>query len=525
MVLYVLSFSLTIPALPGLLLEIVNNDAEKSSYYYGAATSMRYGLEFFFQPMIGTFADISGRKSILCLSFLTVAGEFLLLAFFPGLTMFFCARAFSGLGDAGITSTYTIVTDIATYNGDIVTQKYGLIGAMAGLGFIVGPVGGGFLCSVSFKLCLLVAAGAAIISTFVCIVFLEETGNFRTELATSEDAVNYSPVDCTERVKSAESSSSHAGKDKAASSTAQQQPRPAFTCSAIFDAFLASLRLIRLHLSNRRMLHFTVVLILTNVAGGYYFVWYIYMDYQFGSSPADIGIYLSFLGVIAAVVLGVVIHWMVPSIWSETNAAFYGMMLSGGHNLCLALCNKEWQLYVLTVIFALESVYSPALRAVIVRESLQRPDSKELQGGLQGILSSLSTLATAVSSLLFSAIFSVGIHELHSTWLIFIVSGGMYALAALYFYVLIMDGSLRGHNDRAGDADDDVGETDSRYAHGHEDGDGDLYERLVPDGDSDRGGYASREGEGEGEGASNGVRAISKEVVNPLRRPSMLNLA
>jgi DHA1 family tetracycline resistance protein-like MFS transporter len=96
---------------------LLNQNSSKSSFYYGGAAAMRYMIEFFSSPVLGTIADVKGRKGVLLLSFLSCATEFFLLALAPSIPMLFVARAISGLGDVGASTTYTIVTDIATYNG------------------------------------------------------------------------------------------------------------------------------------------------------------------------------------------------------------------------------------------------------------------------------------------------------------------------------------------------------------------------------------------------------------------------
>jgi len=147
---YILSFSLVLPAIPGLILQLVHGDNVLSSYYYGISTFMRYIIEFITAPVLGSVADSHGRRPVFFTSLCICALEFFLLALFPSVPMIFIARGLSGLGDVGASTTYTVITDIATYNNDVVAQKYGLMGAMFGLAFIIGPFAGGLLSSVSF---------------------------------------------------------------------------------------------------------------------------------------------------------------------------------------------------------------------------------------------------------------------------------------------------------------------------------------------------------------------------------------
>jgi DHA1 family tetracycline resistance protein-like MFS transporter len=100
--LYSLSFTISLPAFPSLLLQVTNGDSDLASRYYGYTSSLRYLLEFFSNPYLGNLSDTIGRKKILILSLLIVNLEFFLLAIFPSVTTIFITAVLSGLGNSSI---------------------------------------------------------------------------------------------------------------------------------------------------------------------------------------------------------------------------------------------------------------------------------------------------------------------------------------------------------------------------------------------------------------------------------------
>ena len=140
--LYGTAWGLVVPALPALMLQLTDQNSSKASFYYGLATFFRYFVDFLFSPFLGQITDVKGRKIMFMISFAVCLLESVLLALFPTIETIFITRLLSGMGDTGIATAYTIATDIAIFNGDVVSQKFGFLGAMLGSAFIIGPLAG-----------------------------------------------------------------------------------------------------------------------------------------------------------------------------------------------------------------------------------------------------------------------------------------------------------------------------------------------------------------------------------------------
>lgn len=124
-------------------------------------------------PTIGRLSDRYGRRPLLILALSGTIIGFLLLGFAQSLWMIFLSRIVDGLlgGDTALARAY--ITDITEPKDR--AKNLGLIGAAFGLGFIIGPVMGGFLGQFGLNVPALVAAGLSIINLVGILIWLPES--------------------------------------------------------------------------------------------------------------------------------------------------------------------------------------------------------------------------------------------------------------------------------------------------------------------------------------------------------------
>lgn len=426
---YVLAISIAIPAVPALILGVTNYDSAASSYYNGWASLLKHLLEFFCSPVLGTVSDLRGRKYVLVISFSVCAAHYMLLALFPSVFVLCLVSVLSGMGDAGVSTCFTIITDIARHNGDNVTQKYAYLSAMFGLAFIVGPLLGGVLADISVRLCLLVAAGITVCGTLAASLWLEET-------------LPNQPSD-TSRGNSQQGQSSGADDNRPELYFVRYVDNDeSFSVSEalpfVKDCIASAISGIKAHLSHERMRELTLPYAITTLGSSVYFIFYLFLQHKFNLSATDIGIYLSFNGVVVVLVQGLLIRFIIPRLWSESTAAKAGVLLSMLHFFANGFSTEMYQFYVASVVFCLGSLYMPALKAIVIQESIGIGGVERHQGNLQGVLGSINTFASGVGALLFSSLFSIGVRAKPSiTFLPFAVSGFCFLVAAgLLFRVL-----------------------------------------------------------------------------------------
>lgn len=525
---YAITYTIVIPALPGLTLKLCNDNSTHSSYIYGMANFARYISEFFAAPLLGTGTDIIGRKPMLLGSFIICGVEYALLAFFPSIPMLFATRIMAGLFDCSNPTVYTIITDLAFYNGDNVTTKFGLITALLGIGFVVGPLLGGVLCDISISLCFLIATVITGVGAVVTLFFLDETLPLVTmdrrrtasmfvsvaPSSASSEAMEASPPllvsdtmdttpppttatipahrppstfsstfagpsttlslprnDTTISALTSHSAHSNAHDERLPSSSSQVlEPAPR-TVKRFQDVTMTELNPIPAlitHMKNPIMRDLTIPLFVSSLNVGTGSIWVIYQVHKYHSSSTEVGIYMAFYGVVSAFILGVLIKRMIPAYWNEEQASVYGLLLQAMQYLGYGLVPTYWSLFVVVAVFTVGMVYDPALKALIVKESLLLPDGATVQGNLQGVLCSIRTLATAFGSLLFAALFAESL-KMHpeASYLSFVLASFLYFISAVYlvgiFYGSCGQGSRKtaANGGGGGAGDEGAGEGDT----------------------------------------------------------------
>ncbi|MCB0795316.1 MAG: MFS transporter [Flavobacteriales bacterium] len=133
-----LGFGLVIPILPTYATEL-----GATAFEVGLIAAVYALMNFVFSPLWGTVSDRHGRRPVIAGTVATTAFSFLLLAHADTLWLLFVARTISGIGSANIAASQAYITDVTERSER--ARALGLIGAAFGLGFIFGPLVGGFV--------------------------------------------------------------------------------------------------------------------------------------------------------------------------------------------------------------------------------------------------------------------------------------------------------------------------------------------------------------------------------------------
>jgi DHA1 family multidrug resistance protein-like MFS transporter len=140
----------------------------------GLLTASYAVMRLIFGPIWGGLSDRFGRKPILLIGILGYVITMVWFGLANTLWMLFAARIISG-----ILSSATAPTTMA-YIGDSSPEDergggMGMLGAAGGVGTIVGPAVGGFLAASSLSTPFFIAAGLALLSLILAIIFLPES--------------------------------------------------------------------------------------------------------------------------------------------------------------------------------------------------------------------------------------------------------------------------------------------------------------------------------------------------------------
>src|SRR5271170_752966 len=138
-----LAFGIIAPVLPNLIIRFEGGDIARASNitgYFGFAWNL---MQFLFLPVLGAWSDRFGRRPVILISCLGLGLDYIFMALAPSLRWLFAGRIISGITTSNISSAFAYVTDVTPPEKR--AKQFGMVGAVFGLGFVVGPAVGGLL--------------------------------------------------------------------------------------------------------------------------------------------------------------------------------------------------------------------------------------------------------------------------------------------------------------------------------------------------------------------------------------------
>jgi MFS family permease len=131
---------------------------------------------FFSAPILGMISDRKGRRPVLLISLASSAIGWIVFAFSKSIFGLFLGRIIDGSAAGNISTAQNYLVDISKDKKER-TKNLGLIGAVFGIGFIIGPLVGGSLSGINTRLPFIVVGIMAAINTVTAYFFLPETNH------------------------------------------------------------------------------------------------------------------------------------------------------------------------------------------------------------------------------------------------------------------------------------------------------------------------------------------------------------
>ncbi len=146
---------------------------------------------FFSAPILGMISDRRGRRPVLIISLLSSTIGWAIFAFSNTIVGLFVGRIIDGSAAGNISTAQNYLVDIAKDKMDL-KKSLGIVGAIFGIGFMIGPLAGGFLFNIDHKLPFIIVGAMALVNTVLAYFFLPETNHKKN---TSEIYLNpFSPI-------------------------------------------------------------------------------------------------------------------------------------------------------------------------------------------------------------------------------------------------------------------------------------------------------------------------------------------
>jgi len=156
-----IAIGLIVPVLP-LLVGTFTASPTEQTFWFGAVAATFGVANFFASPVLGVMSDRYGRRPVLLLGFSGLALSFIVTGLATALWMLIVVRLFSGAMQANAAVANAYVADISAPEDR--ARRFGLVGAMFGAGFTLGPAIGGYLGSIDLHLPFFVAGAMAVLN-------------------------------------------------------------------------------------------------------------------------------------------------------------------------------------------------------------------------------------------------------------------------------------------------------------------------------------------------------------------------
>ena len=335
-----IGIGIIIPSFPSLIADVADVSFNESSSYFGWVMGSYAFMQFVFSPFIGNLSDRYGRRPVLLISVFGLGLDYIFMYFAPDLFWLVLGRCISGMFGASYTTAAAYIADISTDENR--TKNFGLIGAAFGIGFVLGPAIGGLITSWGPRAPFLVAACFSLANLLFGFFVLKES--LAVENRRKFDWKRANPFGAFKQIKQ-------------------------FT--NLKWLFLVS---------------FTIML--ANM--GVHSTWNYFTMEKFAWTEREVGISLAVVGVCFGLVQGGLSGWIAKKL-GERGSVILGLSATILITAIMAINPYSLMMYILILPYALTGIVDPNIRSLVSSKT-----ASDQQGEIQGIFSSLMSLAEIV---------------------------------------------------------------------------------------------------------------------------------
>ncbi len=345
-----IGLGIIIPVSPKIIVALTHQSIGGAAAW-GGWLMFVYGLaQFLCAPIVGNLSDRFGRRPVLILSLVAIGIDYLLTGLAPTIAWLFVARLLSGMAGAAYPTANAYIADVSPPEKR--AANFGLTGAAFGIGFVLGPgiggvIGNAFGPRAPFFVSAAIALANAAFGYFVLKESLPRAQRRSFELWRANP--------------------------------------------------LGSLIAIRRYPMVFGMIGVIVLMRLAHDANPA--TWTYYTMLRFNWTAAQVGYSLMGVGILVALVMGLLTRLAIPRI-GETMAVYFGLFCEAAGFMGYALSTKGWMLYGWMVVWSLSGLAGPALQGIMSRQV-----SESEQGELQGALASIGSLTSIAAPLFLTNLF------------------------------------------------------------------------------------------------------------------------
>lgn len=346
----VIGIGIIIPVVPKLIINLTGSAVSDAATIGGLLMISYSVMQFLFAPFIGELSDRFGRRPVLLISLLGLGIDYIFHAFAPTLAWLFVGRFLAGITGASFTVASAYIADVSTPENK--AKNFGLIGAAFGLGFILGPLIGGYCAQWGVQVPFFVAAALTLLNFMFGFAIVPE-------------------------------------------SLPKEKRRPINFTNIIPGVAL-------FHLSKyKSLIGLIIAFALAGLAGQVLpSTWSFFTIESFNWNESQIGISLAVVGFLVGIVQALLIGIFVKQFGTKRVIIIGFIFLSIGM-VWFCFASNPWILYAALVPYVLGGIAGPTIQGV-----MSNFVSEKEQGNLQGALTQLMSLAAIVGPILYTGIFT-----------------------------------------------------------------------------------------------------------------------
>ena len=339
------AIGLIIPVLPALVGSFTGSQADQA-FWYGVVTFTFGVANFFASPVLGALSDRYGRRPVLLIGFCGLALSFFATALSTAVWMLIAVRLVSGAMQANLAIANAYVADITPPEQR--AKRFGMLGAMFGVGFILGPVMGGLLGAIDLRLPFFVAGSLALINLLYGYFVLPE---------------------------SLPAERRHAFHWRAANPVASLRGLARLKGAGRLVAVVACSGLAQFLL---------------------YTTWVLYTTFKFGWGPLENGWSLAAVGIVSAIAQGLLLGRLLKR-FSPQRLAVLGMVSSTLAYAAWGAATQGWMMFAIIFLNLLGATVSAAIQSIISGAADARSQGRTL-GAVSGLNSLMAVIAPVLGA-------------------------------------------------------------------------------------------------------------------------------
>jgi DHA1 family tetracycline resistance protein-like MFS transporter len=340
-----ISIGIMIPVLPALVGTFTASQADQA-FWLGVVGFTFSTANFISSPVLGALSDAHGRRPLLLLGFSGLALSFFVTALTTSMVLLIGIRLFSGAMQSNIAVANAYVADITPPTER--ARRFGMLGAMFGIGFILGPVVGGLLGAIDLRLPFFAAGSMALVNLAYGYFVLPESLPPERRHKINWRACN--PVSSLRGLTQLKG-------------------------VGVLVAVVACAGLAQFMLQS---------------------CWVLYTTFKFGWGPLQNGLSLAAVGVSSAIVQGLLLGRLLKR-FSPRRLAVMGLSSSAVAFALFGAATQGWMLYVIIFGNLLGATVSAAIQSIISSAADERSQGK-VMGAVSGINSLMAVTAPPIGA-------------------------------------------------------------------------------------------------------------------------------